>query len=374
MGGAGWRQPASQEPIDLKNSMKIVLVHDRFPPDYSGGGEYVVLMIAKHLSDRGYQVKVVTAGDPALTNFEGVETHRLDCSSYAFNFKWKRITELCEDADIIQTFTYHGLYPACRAGRLLNIPVISMVMAQFGDAWLDMRGPLRGRLHRGFERFLLNLPVAHRIYLSDFSLELSKSICRDLSNASVIEPGVSLEMYRPAATKDYVMFSGKLEQRKGIGKVIAAASRLPQIPFRIMGWGDFEKLQSTGLPDNVELLPYIDRSDLAERMSHARIFVLPTRVETFGLAVAEAMASGCAIVSSSKLPFLGKHIDCDDVDQLVAAIGGLWEQENTCREMGIANHELAQQYNWNRHLGRLLDIYDLVSENSDAVFDTTAKS
>lgn len=356
----------------MNKPRKIVLVHDKFPPDYGGGGEYVVLMIAKYLCARGCEVKVVTAGDPALTRFDAIETRRLDCSSYAFNYKWKAITELCADADIIQTFTYHGLYPAYRAGRLLDIPVVSMVLAQFGDAWLDMRGPVRGRLHRSFERFLLNLPLAHRVYLSDFSLELSADICRDLSNTSVIEPGISLELYRPAASKKYVMFSGKLEQRKGIGQIIAAARRLPQIPFLIMGWGDFAGLQTSGLPDNIELSPYVDREHLADRMSHARIFVLPTQVETFGLAVAEAMASGCAIVSSSKLPFRGRRIDCDDVEQLVAAIDELWAQEDRCREMGSANHELAQRYNWDRHIDRLLEIYDAVPASNAVAFDTTS--
>ena len=39
-------------------ALRILLVHERFPPDYGGGGEYVVLQTAKHLIARGHRLQV----------------------------------------------------------------------------------------------------------------------------------------------------------------------------------------------------------------------------------------------------------------------------------------------------------------------------
>ena len=161
-----------------------------------------------------------------------------------------------------------------------------------------------------------------------------------------------------------------MSSTRTVQPVCCAARRLPQIPFLIVGWGDFERLRRAGLPGNIELTRFVDRDNLAARMSRARIFVLPTQVETFGLAVVEAMASGCAIVSSSGLPFHGKRIDCSDVDQLVTAIADLWAREDGCRDLGRANHELAQRYTWEHHIDRLLGIYRALPADSNAAADT----
>ena len=59
------------------NKLQVVIVHDKFPPIYAGGGEYVVYQLAKHLQEEGCDVHVITAGDPAITEFDGIKTTRL---------------------------------------------------------------------------------------------------------------------------------------------------------------------------------------------------------------------------------------------------------------------------------------------------------
>ncbi len=44
--------------------MKVLLTHERFAPDFAGGGEYVVLETARHLRQRGVDVQILTMGDP----------------------------------------------------------------------------------------------------------------------------------------------------------------------------------------------------------------------------------------------------------------------------------------------------------------------
>lgn len=348
------------------SQLNIVIVHDKFPPNYAGGGEYVVYQIAKHMLSKGWNVRVITAGDPSITEFDGIQTTRLPCSSYTFNLKWKQIAKLAAGADVIHGFTYHGLYPAYRAAKHLNKPFIKMALALFGNEWQEMRGPLIGRLFIWYERFLIGLPAAKQIFISEFSYLYAKSLSLNTENSCIIEPGISLEDYSANGEKPYVMFAGKIESRKGIHLVLNAAQKLPHIPFLITGWG--AELPNKNVPKNIQFVPFENRMQLASLLSKARIFAFPTRVETFGLAVAEAMASGCAIVSSSQLPFAGIHVEKDNYELLISAIEDLWNDPLKCAQMAQQNIELAKQYNWTSHIDKTIKIYHELGivSNSDS--------
>ena len=55
--------------------LKVLIVHEMFPPDFGGGGEYVILETARHLMLRGHTVQVLCTGDPAITYYEGISNH-----------------------------------------------------------------------------------------------------------------------------------------------------------------------------------------------------------------------------------------------------------------------------------------------------------
>src|SRR5580693_4467204 len=63
--------------INRRKPMKVLLTHHYFPPDFAGGGEYVVLETARGLLQRGVDVRVLTTGDPRITEYEGIPTVRL---------------------------------------------------------------------------------------------------------------------------------------------------------------------------------------------------------------------------------------------------------------------------------------------------------
>jgi len=54
--------------------LSVLLTHEHYLPDMRGGGEYVVHRTASALQARGMRVRVLTTGDPAITNHEGVAT------------------------------------------------------------------------------------------------------------------------------------------------------------------------------------------------------------------------------------------------------------------------------------------------------------
>jgi glycosyltransferase involved in cell wall biosynthesis len=341
-----------------RRALTVLLAHELFPPDFAGGGEYIVTEIARHLQAIGHAVTVVTTGDPSLTEYQGMRTVRLPVSRYRMNLAWRKIADLARDADVIHAFTYHAIYPSLRAGKALGKPVVGGVLGLFGDVWLEMRGPVAGRLWRRMERYLMGLPLDVKLHLSDFSLSLSHRLGVDRPGDRVVVPGISHGQYYAHDDRHYVLYTGKIDVRKGIGLVLKVAERLPDVPFRIVGWGEAYDEVAAAAPANVRMERRPEgRNHYLEALAGARIFLFPTKVETFGLVLPEAMAAGCAIVSTSPLPFEGVRIGQDDVDTAVAAVRALWDDPAACARHGKANQEIARQYSWERYVDELEQIY-----------------
>ncbi len=325
----------------------------------------MVLETARHLQRRGHLVRVLTTGDPRLTSYEGIPTQRLPISRYQMNFKATAVLRAAEDCDLIHTFTYHAVRPASLAARRLGKPVVCGVLALFGSTWLEMRGPFSGRVWRVMERYLLGLPLDARIYLSRSSLDLARAMGIEHPSDRILDPGISLDDYHVSPDKSYVLFSGKLDARKGIDTVLAAAVRLPSVPFRILGWGArYQEIESR-LPSNVTLEPFKDRAYLAEVLAGARIFLFPSKAETFGLVVAEAMAAGCAVISTLPLPFEGVHLLKGDEDETTRAVESLWRDTTRCQHCAAANQRAAQRYSWPAHVESLEALYSHLIDRSN---------
>ena len=122
----------------------------------------------------------------------------------------------------------------------------------------------------------------------------------------LIGNGVDTERFRPPAPGErdglrrqlgwgaapYALFVGRLVEKKGVGVVLEAAARLPEVRFAIAGPG----AAPARVPANVELLGALPPSRIAELYRAADAFVLPSRGEGFPVTAQEAMATGLPVV------------------------------------------------------------------------------
>jgi alpha-1,3-rhamnosyl/mannosyltransferase len=163
----------------------------------------------------------------------------------------------------------------------------------------------------------------------------------------------------------YVLFVGTLEPRKNVAGLIDAYARL-------VGAGRPRPtlvLAGRATPDGRELLEAIQRPPLAGHVEHrgyvpteererlyagARLFVMPSFDEGFGLPVLEAMAAGIPVVASTggSLPEVlgdaGMLVDPSDVDGLAAAIDRMLNDSAcalACAERGLRR---AHEFSWSR--------------------------
>lgn len=105
------------------------------------------------------------------------------------------------------------------------------------------------------------------------------------------------------------LYAGKFEEVKNIQLLILAFSNFKNNNFQllIIGNGPLElelKLFVSKLPDSVKCNIHFDnfynQSNMVEVYKSADVFVLPSKSETWGLSVNEAMACGKAIIVSDK--------------------------------------------------------------------------
>ena len=124
----------------------------------------------------------------------------------------------------------------------------------------------------------------------------------------VVPNAVDLEVFRPSAAprarsgRARLLFVGAFE-RKGLDVAIRALAQLKSdAELLAVGAGDVEACRrlaaSLGVAGRVTIVP--PRADIPAAFAAADVFLFPTRYEPFGMVIAEALASGVPVVTSSR--------------------------------------------------------------------------
>lgn len=136
----------------------------------------------------------------------------------------------------------------------------------------------------------------------------------------------------------YVMSLCTLEPRKNIERLLAAFAELVQrsaccerlVLVGAIGWKMpclQAQIAALGLEDHVVLTGYLPDQQLPTLLAHCAVFVYPSLYEGFGLPVVEAMACGCAVITSNTSSLLEVFadsalvVDPTDTTALATAIG-----------------------------------------------------
>ncbi|WP_276300055.1 glycosyltransferase family 4 protein [Halorussus lipolyticus] len=149
----------------------------------------------------------------------------------------------------------------------------------------------------------------------------------------------------------FVFHASLASKRKNPEAVLETASRL-DARFVLAGGGWDEKVPDRLREENVEVRGYVPEAELIDLYHRADVFYFPTHHEGFGLPVLEAMAGGCAVVTSDAyaVPEVAGDAavlaDPTDVDAHVAEIRRLLDDEAARRELGRTAAERAREFSW----------------------------
>jgi glycosyltransferase involved in cell wall biosynthesis len=194
-----------------------------------------------------------------------------------------------------------------------------------------------------------------------------------------------LDVERSAdARRGPLVFFGRVERSKGVDTLIDALALMGRkAPSAvIVGRGSAEiearaKVAALGLANRVSFLGWQGDAALAQLLAVARLAVLPSREESFGNTVVEAMAAGVPLVSTTagSIPEIveqnttGLLVAAGDPQALAQAIAEtLDDDEGAARRALTARRIVADRYSWDAAAARFEETYaeDLAAVQSVA--------
>lgn len=178
---------------------------------------------------------------------------------------------------------------------------------------------------------------------------------------------------REASTRDKeIVGVGTLRWHKDFGSLIEAFSRLAKVHsdwrLTILGEGpDREKLAALsdklGISDRVSMPGSVSREELRDTLQRASIFALSSVTEGIPKALLEAMASGCACVSTDVgdcgevLGSTGLIVPPGDVESLAEALCSLSKDPSVRHGLSEAAIRRVHNYTWGAYREKHLQTY-----------------
>ena len=166
-------------------------------------------------------------------------------------------------------------------------------------------------------------------------------------------PGPSGFQPRPAGSTVKVVYVGLVAPAKGAFDLLRALVTLNEIPgwqAVIAGDGDLAKAkaiaQAGGISDRVDFPGWVDQATVRGLLQSAGLFVLPSYSEGLPFALLEAMAEGCAVITTPVGAIVdvvesgvdGVLVEPGDVECLAREIRELVESRDLASRLGAAAH------------------------------------
>lgn len=362
--------------------MKILFVTPRYHP-HIGGVETHVKSISERLVKRGYYVEVY-ATDPKGNLAEREEVNSVTVrrfrsfapgNAYYLPSKIMLTALKASDADIVHAHNIQAfpLLYACIAKREWQRLVLTTHMHTGASTrFRNMLLPLYLRIVRD------QISRADTIIcVSEFEKEIvMKRLSVNPSRITVIPNGMSEDIFNTKRIADdgFSMLSvGRLEKFKNFDKVIEALYIMHReygykdARLTIVGYGpDKDRLirlvREFNIKDNVTFKSNLSREELLQEYARAKVFLLPSEYESYGIAAVEAIAMGIPTIINNRSALVefvkrGSAIGIDPpitAKKVADAIVRATDFKHDVRENNILT--------WNEVVDRLEQLYSKIVE------------
>lgn len=383
----------------------------------TGGQVMYVLELSKALAGLGATIDIYTRLFEEREETEPVNARvrliRIPCGGREFILKEDLLPHLDEFADnmtryissrdlrydIIHSHYWDAGYVGMKIAERLRLPFI--YTAHSLGAWKkEQMGGDPEAMERLFkytqrirwEKEIFRRATAQTVTTVDGTEPYKRLYGFESEDIVVIPPGVDVRRFRPGALpaavsvstpENYIFALGRLDATKGLDHLIRAfeiVSRSSSVQLVIGGGSISPRPNETAMRNNllqlvdslrlggrVTFAGYIPDSHLDTYYRNARVFILPSRYEPFGMTVLEAMACGTPVVATRR-GGLGHEltdrmdsllVDPSDPLALSAAILEILSDDSLARRLRAAGLKLVEErYSWRNIARQTLSFYE----------------
>jgi glycosyltransferase involved in cell wall biosynthesis len=376
--------------------MRVLHVVPTYLPAVRYGGPiYSVHALCRALAARGHEVHVYTTNvdgsgvsNVSLTKpvvLEGVNVKYFACGIGRRLYRSPELGRaLMIEVPKFDVLHLHSvfLWPTLAAARTARSARVPYVLAPrgmlVGDLIERKSRVLKTLWIKMFERAnLIGAAAVHvtsrleRVEFEKFDIPVRRVtvIANGIDAPELTEPA------RRSATgqKPYVLSLGRINWKKGLDRLIAAMTYVPDAELLIAG-NDEENyrpqletmIRNLHLSARIRFLGPIQDAKKWSLMQSATVFAMPSYSENFGIAALEAMACGCPVVVTpevglaSAIGQAGAGVTVSgEPEELGAALAALMSDPIRRARMGEAGKKLAvQDYSWARIAEQTEQLYE----------------
>jgi glycogen(starch) synthase len=379
------------------------MVGNGYPPHSVGGYESIWQAAVEHLRAAGHEIEILTTdarretGEPDAPwvhrqlrwrlrdgRFAPVTPRaRLGITRHNHRFLEAHLDRF--RPDVVSWWSMGGLsLTMLETVRERGLPGVAFVLdewldyGRWADAWLgtftgprrSLAAPLAARLSRLPTRVDFGSAATY-VFISEFTRQQALGLDLGLERTAVAHSGVHADFLDPAPQKDWnwrLLYSGRIDPRKGIDTAVAALRHLPpEAGLTVAGsWAAHEERRlveladEMGLSGRVRFQGHLDRAALVRAYGEADALLFPVRWnEPWGLVPLEAMGRGLPVVATGRggsAEYLRDGENCllfeaDDELALADAVRRLAESRDLrerLRQQGVRTAAGYTEENYNR--------------------------
>ncbi len=370
--------------------MRVAIITETFLPKVDGIVKVTCLLL-DHLSKRGIEALVIAPRYGEGARYNDVPVRSLPSLPFPL-YPEARLgfatLSLYRDLAAFQPDIAHLFHPV-----MTGIPTMMMLkwmeaptVTSFHLDYARLAPQFRlGALDLGFTRPLIDELTKNIFNWSDYSLAPSTLVQQQMrrlgiSNVGLWRRGVDAEAFNPrfrsAAMRaeltagnpesTLLLYVGRLSDEKQIEHIRPTLEALPNTRLALVGDGPARAELERYFADlPVAFMGYLRGERLSQAYASADIFVFPSRLETFGLVVIEAMAAGAPVVAA-RVGGVGDMVsdgvngysfESGDRVMLLEGVRRIASNRETMRWMGEQARAYAERQSWEAIMDELIELY-----------------
>ncbi len=376
--------------------MRVAIITETFLPKVDGIVKVTCLLL-DHLSRRGVDALIIAPRYGDSQRYKDVPICSLPSLSLPL-YPEARLGfatfDLFRDLAAFNPDVAHLFHPV-----MAGIPTMGMLkwmgvptVTSFHLDYARLAKQFRiGLFDLGYTGPIIDELTKHIFNWSDYSLAPSQLVRRQMRalgigkvglwrrgvDAQTFHPGFRSAEMRAEMTSGnpddtVLLYVGRLSDEKQIEHIRPALTSLPKTRLVLVGDGPARaSLERTFADLPVSFMGFLRGERLSQAYASADIFVFPSRLETFGLVVIEAMAAGLPVVASRvggvsdivREGETGYTFESGDTRALTEGIRKIAAKRDNMRRMGAQARAYAETLSWDAIMDEVIELYAaLISE------------